>query len=473
MAVPPPSRNEPSRAGAPAVLAVLLGLLGVVMLTFLTPPFQVPDEQQHFARAYQIATLTRLTRDRDGEAGAVLPAGLTRVIRHFLGTTAFGAGHGFGPEPLARTLAARAVRLHPGRRVFIAFPGAAEYAPLAYLPQVGGIALGRAFGAGPLALLWCARLASGLCAIMLIGWAIWTLPFGAPAAMVLGLLPMALYEYSSASIDGSMIGAGFLLAALGARAVARGRWTGWELAVATAAMVLICTAKPVYAPLSLVALPACRAPDARGHHLRAIALLLGAGALAAIIWFGFADHGHLIGLRAGVDAPAQAHFVLAHPWRYVAILGRTLRDWGWYYLMTGVGMLGWLMLRLPPESYWLAGIGLAVAVATRARPASGWDPPAWDPLAWGWWALLLAGGAGLVLTAMDICCTPVGGAEILGAQGRYALPLLGLCAAMLGALPMPRVGRGLGGTLLGATALTVGLNLALTVWSLRVAFALF
>jgi hypothetical protein len=39
----------------PAVICFLLGLLGALPLVVLTPPFQVPDESQHFLRGYQLS----------------------------------------------------------------------------------------------------------------------------------------------------------------------------------------------------------------------------------------------------------------------------------------------------------------------------------------------------------------------------------------------------------------------------------
>src|SRR5689334_2713329 len=55
-----------------AVPYFVCGALGVLPLVFLTPPFQVPDEQYHFYRAYQISELSLRGEVRDNLAGAFL-----------------------------------------------------------------------------------------------------------------------------------------------------------------------------------------------------------------------------------------------------------------------------------------------------------------------------------------------------------------------------------------------------------------
>ena len=66
-------------AGArPALICFILGLLGALPLVALTPPFQVPDESQHFLRAYQLSELRMWGIVQDGEMKAMLPTTVTR-----------------------------------------------------------------------------------------------------------------------------------------------------------------------------------------------------------------------------------------------------------------------------------------------------------------------------------------------------------------------------------------------------------
>jgi len=64
----------------PAVICFLLGLLGALPLVVLTPPFQVPDESQHFLRAYQLSELRMRAIVQGGETKAMLPSSLIELI---------------------------------------------------------------------------------------------------------------------------------------------------------------------------------------------------------------------------------------------------------------------------------------------------------------------------------------------------------------------------------------------------------
>src|ERR1700685_264893 len=88
-----PSLGPQSKAVAPApswarwaepqrvfpILALVFGL----SLSFLTAPFQAPDEPAHFFRAYQISEGAFLPQYRDHRGGGELPASLAEVASRF------------------------------------------------------------------------------------------------------------------------------------------------------------------------------------------------------------------------------------------------------------------------------------------------------------------------------------------------------------------------------------------------------
>jgi hypothetical protein len=82
---------------SPALVCFLLGLVAVISMIVLTLPFQVPDEQEHFHRAYQLSELQLRGIVRDGAAGGMLPSSLIELSEHFLGT------RDIHPEPLRIT----------------------------------------------------------------------------------------------------------------------------------------------------------------------------------------------------------------------------------------------------------------------------------------------------------------------------------------------------------------------------------
>jgi hypothetical protein len=273
----------------PPLVCFLLGLLGVVPMVILTPPFQVPDEPQHFYRAYQLSELRVGGIVRDGGAGAMLPSSLIELTDRFLGPRGHDLPRPITEQPLWGTWLAFDQPLDPDRREFIDFSGALVYSPLPYLPQIIAIAVARWAGAGPLALLYVARLANVLVALALLTWAVRIMPVGREAVMVVGLLPMAAFEYASVSPDAAIIGTAFLFTAVALRAQLRGRWTADEVAVAAVSGLVFCSLKPVYAPLLVLALPAALTRGRMKHTLLVHAIILVVGLGGTVIWLHFAS----------------------------------------------------------------------------------------------------------------------------------------------------------------------------------------
>lgn len=460
----PVAIERPQPARLPVLICLVLGLLGTLPLVVLTPPFAVPDEPLHFDRAYQVSEGRFLAEVKDGVAGGMVPASLVALRRRFLHFPAPGKVPDLVPHPLAETLAARAIPLAPARRAFVGFTGAAAYPPLAYLPQAAGIAIGRVFGAGPLVLLWLARLLNALTAVGLLSLAIGLMPFARLLALLCGLLPMAVFQYASASADGVVISGAFLVTALELRALARGRWRGWEVAATALLGLFVCSTKPVYAPLLLIALPAALVPGQRRNQLLALAAILLVAIGGAGAWF-WDNAGRLIAVNAQASLHAQAGFVAAHPFGFLAAMAASLEKWFNSYLVAMIGLLGWWAISLPPFAYPLAGIGFALGwlVAGRERVRI-------HPGVFAWWVLMFAGAATLIMLAMYLDYSPVGGTLIIGVQGRYFVPLLLLVAAMACAAPAPAIGRrGHAWLVAGVSAIAV-LNVASVILAVALGF---
>jgi uncharacterized membrane protein len=396
---------------------LLLGLLGALPLVLLTPPLQVADEPQHLARAYQISRLEPFAQVQGDGAGAVLPVSLTEMVREQLGTTAIDADRPVTDRPLRKSLAGIGRPLDPDQVAFTDFTGAAPYSPLPYLPQAVAIAAGRLAGLGPLALLYAARLANALAAILLLTLAVRIAPVAREGVAFAGLMPMALYQYASASPDAMTIATALLFTALSMRAVVQG-WSGRGSVAAALLGAVFCSHKLVYAPLLLVGL----VPGARSRW-RGVAIG-GAVALAvlavAIGWLMLNRHLALTRLP-GTDVHAQAAFLIGRPGAFPAILWASLDRYATPYYCGLVGAIGWLAMPLPSSAYLFAAVGAILTLFVR-RPGE----PVPARRIGLWWLLLVAGGIALVCLALYLTWNVVGSPEILGVQGRYFLPLLPL-----------------------------------------------
>ncbi len=176
-----------------------LGLAGGLLLAFVTPPFEVPDEPAHFFHVYQLATAAAAQPGPDGASGFWLPASLPRLVE--LSGVAEVAGHPERRLPPGLLAAAWRLPLAPERRVLVPAGLLSPHAPVAYLPAAAAVAAGRLLALGPLPLLYLARLGN-LAAALAVSWA--AVRFAPAQRWLLALLaltPMAMFERSSAAAD--------------------------------------------------------------------------------------------------------------------------------------------------------------------------------------------------------------------------------------------------------------------------------
>lgn len=449
-----------------AISYALLGLTGVLGLVLLTPPFQVPDEQQHFERAYQLSEIRTPVSIQNGAAGAVLPSSIVLLEDRFLRTRTLNTNRPVRPMPLRLTLGALSIPLNTSRREFIDFSGSASYWPLPYAPQIVAIIVGRKIGLGPLGLLYAARLVNGVAAVLVTTVAIAILPVGAVPLFTLALLPMALYLYASASPDAAVIASALLFTAIAMRARQRGFWRMPEVALACIAGVIFCPLKPVYAPLLLIAFPSALRRERAIHvifvHVFLLLTILGCTAL----WL----HYRTTSTMASAIPARTISNVLPHLLTFVMAVFHSIRVVGFEWLQGIIGLLGWLTIPLPKFMY---ALPLLALIASLFVPSAGLLQI--GRLETAWYLLLLIASALLVILAMYVYWIPnwnPDSAFIGGVQGRYFLPLAGLVAVTLQAsVKQQRWGNSL---VLGYAAVSlVGLEILLCLVVIIRAYNLF
>ena len=199
--------------------------------------------------------------------------------------------------------------------------------------------------------------------------------------------------------------------------------------------LLVCATKPVYAPLLLIAAPALLSPERRWHHARALAIILGVALGGTLLWFTW-NTGRVIAFEPGADLHAQLMFVLTHPGAAFRAFAVSVDNLGWFYLRSMIGIFGWLTVVMPGYVYILVTAALIVASLIGQR-----TEPRLALIEIAWCVLLLVGASLLTFLAMYLDATPVGAWMVLGVQGRYFLPLLGLAAAVVSSLPVWRLGE--------------------------------
>ena len=402
---------------APHRFFLAASLLFGAALGAVTPPFHVPDEPGHFYRAYRVSE-GRLDLLPERRAHArVLPRSLFAVAQTGLAGVKFQSQARIPKGTLARL--AR-VPLAPDLRVPVHFPQTLQYTFLPYAVPGAAILVGRIAGADPLVLLYLARAANLLFGTLAIVAAIRLLPAMRWWLVALALTPMATALRASASADVLGMSAAVVLVAVAWRLVSDdGPARQRHLALATAAAVLLCAARPPYAPLAL--LPLLAAPSApaawrvRAWRLGHLALVAAATAWAFLtaMRVGFTRAG------TGIDPARQLRFALDHPF---TVLEAVVADYAVHvprYLSQLVGRLGWLDTPLPWAMIAAYLLLLAALLAVDGDPRLAVLP-----------VHRVAGISGLVATLLAIGAsqylvwTRVGAERIPdGIQGRYFLPV--------------------------------------------------
>ena len=292
---------------------------------------------------------------------------------------------------------------------------------------------------GPLYLLYLGRLCNCLAALTLVVLAAYRMPVAGELVMVVGLLPMSLYLYASLSPDAAVISCALLFTALSFSASTRGNWKTGELAMAAAAAAVLCSVKPVYAPILLAGLvPGLLRRGNVVNVVRSHVILLAVALGIAASWLAFAKSSMTSSLGSGQPS-LQMSLVLHHPAPFMHALVRSLEPLpiiDRYIEM--VGDFGWLTVPLPAALlfvYLLPLANLLIVWKVGARGSMKRSVPC------AFWYLALAfASAFLIVTALYLISPQVGQDEVTGVQGRYFIPILvlaGIAAIELAPRPRP------------------------------------
>ena len=436
---PPPTRASDNAADArdrdglrgrflqtPEGIFLWLGLLSGVVSLLVTPPFQVPDEQVHFFRAYQLSQGHVVAEHLNGQTGGHLPKSVPETVDRLLAPLAGRPEEKVDLEAVTRLMT---LPLNRTETRFVAFESSAVYSPIPYLPQVLGISIGKLFDLSPLALLYLARLSSLVVAVSLLCLAIRTVPILKWSYFLIAVSPMAMFQMASVSADGFTVGIALLVSALLARyASSAATVTGGRLLVLTAAATLLTLSKQyLLIPLLYFMIPWEKVGSPR-RYVGFFLVLIGACALGLAAWLTLVRSVYVpVGWVPGVDPAAQARLILSSP---LAFLELALTDYlssmpGYVDQMTG-RYLGWVDTELPLaliRSHQVLLV-LTAVLDTRSGIRVTWTQR-------GVALAVLCANMLLVSTLLYLSNNPVGAPTVVGIQGRYFIPLLPLFLLVL------------------------------------------
>ncbi|MEP6993049.1 MAG: DUF2142 domain-containing protein [Acidobacteriota bacterium] len=408
-------RGEANRWSA---LALLLLLIFGILFALVTPPFQAPDEPQHFFRAFLVSEGRFLPVGRDGSSGDWLPYSLPHLAGQLSERVPFH------PERRVDTRAIRGafgVRLDSRNRIFVPFMTSA-YSVVPYLPAALGIAAARLLTDSVLLLLYAGRLASVAVSAALFAWAIRAAPLCRPVFFLLALTPTAVFLAASVSADAFTNGFCFLLTAAALRLALGGRstWTRRNFGLWLLLTAILGLTKPGYVLLSALAflVPAEALGSRRRRNAWAALSIAACGATMAAWTLAIRDIYPPLS-RGTPFAPArQLQSIAGHPLDFAGLLLAQLAREATALADQYIGKLGWIDTRLPPPLIAAILLGIVVAALT-----GGQGPAFLSTSQRRLLTCVLVASLVWIATLLYVIWTPYGSRAIGSLQGRYFIPL--------------------------------------------------
>ncbi len=387
---------------------LLIFVLLTMVYFFSVPMFRVPDEKEHFLRAYEVSLGYMVSDlDEEGYGGRDLPDNID------LGIVYREATMQTMKEILAEgeTLSASIT--------YARFWNTALYSPITYMPQAIGIAISRLFTKKVILLMYAARLGNCLFAMTIGYLAIRFTPICKKTMMSVFLIPMGIQEMISCAPDMAITAL-----ALGLFSFVFYMIYSYEGQMKTRHFILMCFLaiwlsmyKVVYVPvcLFLFLIPAGRFGSSKKKGIWA-GSLIGVVVALELLWI------HITGAYMNpveFNDPNQPLYMLGHPLEYLQALFLTFKDQGISYIDQAFGMsLGYYDIPQLPKlifAFELCVLLLGIFETEKIFPR-------------GNERVISLIAAALVVflmcTGLYIQWNPLGAERVNGIQGRYFLPVI-------------------------------------------------
>lgn len=405
---------------------LVAGIFGILFL-FLVPPFQVPDEPNHFYRAWQISEGGYISVKQDKRVGGYLPASLENVVQPFFHLI-------WAKDMKAKDINISSlfkISLNDKEKKFYDFNNTAMYSPICYLPAAFALSILKIFDTPPLYAFYGARLATLFFWIVMIYYAIKIIPIYKWLFSFLALLPMSLFINMSISADVVTNAVCFLFIAFVLNCAYDDRpFSKKRLLLLLLLVFLLVSVKSIYAPLILLVfiIPKHKFKSKKDHFLKLALLLFSAlifsgtwSVLLNPLYVSYEDYNpdfrNGAALVNGANMPKQVDYVLHHGFYIVDVLTHSFKGSFDMYFTGYIGTFGWLDLQLP---WWFINGAylLILFIALSEKDLL---------IRITWWQKCMMTSAFLIIwllvfLSQHLIWDLVGGDLIQNIQGRYLIP---------------------------------------------------
>jgi uncharacterized membrane protein len=355
----------------PEVVFLYFACVFGLSLLVAMPPFQSPDAQAHFFRAYQVSEGIMVGRHFRAEY-------LPKSLKHAWEVTSRDIPlHPERKIAPGNILSAFQIPLDPDDRSFTMCL-ALQYSPHFYFPQASGLLLGRKLGLGPIALHYVGSLCTLAFCIWLFYWSIKKTPVLKWVFCLLATTPMNLSLAASCSQDAIISGLAFLFSAsvLDLALSPDKEFTPGSVVFPAFVAALLAPAKVgAYAPmLAFFLFIPVRKAGSLPRYLGLVALGVIPAVVTLALWTLASQHqllpvfDSMSSNPVGPNAKTLLWGIWQDPLQYSCLLAKTTSECYRGYVAQFIGILGWTDTRLPG---WIviAYVALLFTVAALGDPA--------------------------------------------------------------------------------------------------------
>lgn len=380
-------------------------------MSAVMPPLQSPDEPDHIKRAYFLTRGQIVLNAPEGQSsGGMIDSGLAAFIYAY-DEFPFKSGRKLSSDEVGK---ANAIQW-TGMKQFSPAPGTAYYFPLLYAPQAAGLIIGEVFKISVDKSVRLARFFSLLVAsvIIYIAFRIY-----APTPLVAALLvmPMSIFQLSSASLDVVLTAFSILAISAFMRIVAeKDNSKTWILYVLTASVLGVATSKVHLIPLLLLIFFTFFYTKSKKSLI--------AGSIASIfviLWMIVAIKTTVDKrVMAGLSVSSNLFFYISHPLEFIGVLLRTITndEFTRFLPQSFFGILGWLDAPFSLEIYrYLYALFFLMLIFSTSFKSIKTEWPAMALLVFCAFGSIL-----LIFLALLITWNVHPATVIYGIQGRYFL----------------------------------------------------
>jgi uncharacterized membrane protein len=402
----------------PALFTLVVGIIFGGSMVFLTPPFDVPEEGQHFCRSFGLSQGVVYASRNGDSVGCDLPASIEEVNQAIIGRPRDEHELRISIEKVKDVLR---IPLEPQRQRFCEFPVTARYSPAPYLPAAAAIWVGQRAGMTALQALYIGRCGTLVGYLLLVVAAVWLTPIQKWTMTLVALMPMSIFLAGAITADALSIALALLAIAMLLRLILRAENVDrLSLLWLAAVLLLLGLAKPGYVLIALLFSLVPKSKFAgRWRCGWTRAWMIGLPIAASILWV-LSARRLCVPIRPCVDVAGQAHWIFANPWTFIK-----MADWkiGDPYLYVGIiGMLGWGTILMAPVVYKIYWVGLMATAVLDGGEDEVRLPVFARLVSFELYFLVMA----VITTITYLAWHAVGDRTIHGVQSRYCVPILPL-----------------------------------------------